>query len=243
MMLIPMLMKAALGRREPVDIYGTDYPTPRRHRDPRLHPRRGPRGCAHPRAGLGDAGRGRRHVLNLGTGVGSSVRRGHRARRGGHRARPVPVRWAAGGRATPSRCGRTRPVRKRRLGWAARTTCGRWCETAWAWHSLESSRDRRRGASDSAARRRRRPTSGPRRPAGRRVATGHRLGLRCRGMRSIVRLGALRAAARAAPSRSALDPLDDRAAPLGIPWSRAGELHLAGPAGQAARCARPARAS
>ena len=28
LMLIPMLMLAALGRREPVDIYGTDYPTP-----------------------------------------------------------------------------------------------------------------------------------------------------------------------------------------------------------------------
>ena len=41
--LIPLVLAAAAGKRDSVAIFGTDYPTPGRHRDPRLHPRRRPR--------------------------------------------------------------------------------------------------------------------------------------------------------------------------------------------------------
>lgn len=51
--LIPLVLQVALGKRPHVDIFGDDYPTPRRHVHPRLHPRRGPR--RGPPAGLVDA--------------------------------------------------------------------------------------------------------------------------------------------------------------------------------------------
>jgi UDP-glucose 4-epimerase len=41
--LIPLVLQTALGERPHIDIYGTDYPTPRRNGDPRLYSRRGSR--------------------------------------------------------------------------------------------------------------------------------------------------------------------------------------------------------
>ena len=39
---MPYIAKVAVGKLEKVHVFGNDYPTPRRHRRPRLHPCRGP---------------------------------------------------------------------------------------------------------------------------------------------------------------------------------------------------------
>ena len=70
--LIPLLMKAALGRRGPLEVFGTDYPTPdgTAIRD-YVHVL--DLAEAHVRALEYLEGGGETTVLNLGTGVGSSV--------------------------------------------------------------------------------------------------------------------------------------------------------------------------
>ena len=45
--LIPNVLQVALGQKSHVEIYGTDYPTPRRDLHPRLHPHQGPGAGAH----------------------------------------------------------------------------------------------------------------------------------------------------------------------------------------------------
>ena len=91
LMLIPMLMQATLGRREPLDIYGTDYPTldGTAVRD-YIHVV--DLADAHTRALDAAAGQDGAMVLNLGTGVGSSVKEviGLIEQ---VTAREVPVRW------------------------------------------------------------------------------------------------------------------------------------------------------
>ncbi len=49
--LIPSALDAAAGRREPLSVFGTDFPTTGWHGDPRLRPRRGPDRRASPGAG------------------------------------------------------------------------------------------------------------------------------------------------------------------------------------------------
>src|SRR5262249_57103827 len=70
--LIPRVLRAALGRGDPVEIYGTDYPTPdgTAIRD-YIHVT--DLADAHVRA-LGHLERGGSIALNLGTGQGASVR-------------------------------------------------------------------------------------------------------------------------------------------------------------------------
>ena len=219
MMLIPMLMKAALGLRGPVDIFGTDYPTPdgTAIRD-YIHVV--DLADAHIRAlecGVPDWTA--RRVLNLGTGVGSSVKRGHLARRGGHRARGP----GALGRPATGRCrgGLGGPQQRTRHAWAGRhsTTCGPW----WRRRGRgirrsvgEVERDRCIEADVRLTARRRR-----RWPARRGSRSASRVVPRCarglgfpEGLRSSG--AARRAGGRAAPTRSAPASLDDRAAPLGV---------------------------
>ena len=117
--LIPLVLRAALGRGNPVEIYGTDYPTPRRHRDPRLHPRQ--------RSGRGPSARARTIsppaatacALNLGTGHGCSVREVIAAveRIGG---RPVPQREAARRPGDPPELVADPALAQSRLGWQPR---------------------------------------------------------------------------------------------------------------------------
>ncbi len=119
LMLIPMLMQATLGRREPLDIYGTDYPTldGTAVRD-YIHVV--DLADAHTRALDAAAGQDGAMVLNLGTGVGSSVKEviGLIEQ---VTAREVPVRWT---NRRPRRCGggrRADPTSARGvLGWEAR---------------------------------------------------------------------------------------------------------------------------
>jgi UDP-glucose 4-epimerase len=133
MMLIPMLMKAALGLREPVDIYGTDYPTPdgTAIRD-YIHVV--DLAEAHIRALEWAAEAEGARVLNLGTGVGSSVREviSLVERVSG---RPVPVLWAARRPGDAVAVWADPSTARDALGWQARHDLESMVRTAWAWHS------------------------------------------------------------------------------------------------------------
>ena len=73
-LLTKVACEAAVGKRPHVSIFGTDYPTPRRHRRARLHPRRGPRRRAPQGARLPARQGGASATLNCGYGHGYSVR-------------------------------------------------------------------------------------------------------------------------------------------------------------------------
>jgi UDP-glucose-4-epimerase GalE len=133
LMLIPMLMQATLGLRSPVDIYGTDYPTPdgTAIRD-YIHVL--DLADAHIRALELLASAEGPGLLNLGTGVGSSVREVIK-RVEEVSGREAPVRW------TERRPGDAVAVwadpksARQVLGWQARYDLRAMVETAWAWHS------------------------------------------------------------------------------------------------------------
>ena len=140
-MLIPNLIKAALGRRAPLDIYGSDYPTPDGSAI-RDYVHVADLADAHVRAldVIASRAAGSVDALNLGTGVGSSVREviALVEEIGGG---PVPVHWTARRRgdpaqvwADPTRAGAT-------LGWHARYDLRAMIETAWDWHSRVSPMD------------------------------------------------------------------------------------------------------
>jgi UDP-glucose 4-epimerase len=97
MNLIPLVMRALLGRRPPVQVFGTDYPTPDGtavrdyvHVDDLAD--------AHVRALDFLADGGETATVNLGTGVGSSVRGGACSR--DRRRRPA---GSCGGRPATAR--------------------------------------------------------------------------------------------------------------------------------------------
>ncbi len=131
--LIPMVMKAALGKTDAVTVFGTDYPTPdgTAIRD-YVHVL--DLADAHLRALDFLAEGNPSQVLNLGTGAGASVREviAETERVGG---RPVPYVdaprrpgdaaevWAASGAA------------QRILDWRPRYGLPEIIETAWRWHS------------------------------------------------------------------------------------------------------------
>lgn len=140
-MLIPNLMKAALGRRGTLDIYGSDYPTPDGSaiRD-YIHVV--DLADAHVRAldVVTPEPAGAVHVLNLGTGVGSSVRQVIALvdEVGG---RPVPVRWTGRRPGDPAQIWADPSRARATLGWHARYDLRAMVETAWAWHSRVSATD------------------------------------------------------------------------------------------------------
>jgi UDP-glucose-4-epimerase GalE len=131
--LVPVAMKAALGRRPPIEVFGNDYPTPDGtcirdyiHVDDLAD--------AHVRA-LGYLAEGGPTVaLNVGTGVGSSVLEVLAA---AERAAGRPVPHVIGPRragdpvatyADPSLIATT-------LGWRATKDLDDIASSAWAWHS------------------------------------------------------------------------------------------------------------
>lgn len=131
--LVPVVMKATLGRRPAVQVFGTDYPTPDGtcirdyiHVDDLAD--------AHVRALDYLAGGGPTTSLNVGTGVGSSVLDVIRAteRISG---RPVPYdlvgRRAGDAVATYADPSRIAAV----LGWRASRDLDDIIATAWQWHS------------------------------------------------------------------------------------------------------------
>ncbi len=131
--LIPLLMKAVLGRRGPLEVYGNDYPTPDRTAI-RDYVHVIDLAEAHVKALEYLEGGGESTVLNLGTGVGSSVLEVLDA---AERAigQPVPHKTAARRPGDPvalyADVTRSRQV----LGWEARRGLDDILTSAWLWHS------------------------------------------------------------------------------------------------------------
>lgn len=131
--LVPVAMKAVLGRREPVEVFGDDYPTPD-GTAVRDYVHVVDLADAHARAVDHLAGGGDSVALNLGTGTGSSVLEVLQAteRVAG---RPVPHRMG------PRRAGDpvavyADPTRSREvLGWEAQHGLDAIIESAYAWHA------------------------------------------------------------------------------------------------------------
>lgn len=135
--LIPLILDVALGKREHITIFGTDYPTPDGscirdyiHVDDLAD--------AHLAAiqKLVDAGDERLAIrCNLGTGVGSSVREVIAA---AEQATGKPIKTVEGDRreGDPPELVADPAGAERLLGWRAkRTDIGATVASAWAWHS------------------------------------------------------------------------------------------------------------
>jgi UDP-glucose 4-epimerase len=131
--LVPLAIKAALRRGPPVRIMGTDYPTAdgTAIRD-YIHV--ADLAEAHLMAVEALAGGGRTMALNLGTGLGSSVREvvDAVARVG---RRPVPAVEAARRVGDPAAIWADAGLAGEILGWQARHGLKAIVETAWRWHS------------------------------------------------------------------------------------------------------------
>ncbi len=137
--LIPLILQVALGQREHVEIFGTDYPTPdgtcirdsihvydladahvaaleKLNASGGVHPRRAPA-----------------LKLNLGTGRGASVQQVVDLCREvtGH---PIPVRAAPRREGDPPELVADPTAANRELGWQPRYTIRQIIESAWAWH-------------------------------------------------------------------------------------------------------------
>ena len=130
--LIPLVLQVALGQRESVDVYGTDYPTPDGtcirdyiHVDDLA--------SAHLLA-LEKLGEGTALKLNLGTGRGASVQEVVDLARAvtGHK---IPARHAPRREGDPPALVADPAAAKRELGWEARHRDMRGIiESAWRWH-------------------------------------------------------------------------------------------------------------
>jgi UDP-glucose-4-epimerase GalE len=133
-MLIPNLIRAALGQREPVDLYGSDYPTPDGSaiRD-YVHVVDLARAHVLAVNALAAGSPGQVAAINLGTGVGSSVREVIRSVEevGG---RPVPIRWTGRRAGDPAQVWADPTLAHEVLGWRARHDLRAMIETAWTWH-------------------------------------------------------------------------------------------------------------
>lgn len=136
--LIPLVLRAALGRGGPIEIYGTDYPTPdgTAIRD-YIHV--ADLADAHVRALAYLAAGGDSRALNLGTGSGSSVREVIAAveRIGG---RKVPQREVARRPGDPPELVADPALARDRLGWLPRhSDLDTIIRTALAWETSRNS--------------------------------------------------------------------------------------------------------
>jgi UDP-glucose-4-epimerase GalE len=129
--LIPLILQVALGQREYVEIFGTDYPTPDGtcirdyiHVDDLA--------TAHV-AALEQLDPGMELKLNLGTGRGASVQEviDLCRRVTGH---PIPSRAAPRREGDPPELVADPAAARRALNWQPRYTIREIIETAWAWH-------------------------------------------------------------------------------------------------------------
>ena len=113
--LIPLALAAALGRPRALRLRHR-LPDARRHGDPRLHPRRGPRRRARAARVRHLAAGGASFAANVGTGVGSLGAGGHQLRRARHGPpRRAPRGGAAGRRLTRARRRREEDPRPARM--------------------------------------------------------------------------------------------------------------------------------
>jgi UDP-glucose-4-epimerase GalE len=131
--LVPLVMKALLGKRPPVQVFGTDYPTPDGtairdyiHVDDLAD--------AHLKALDYLAAGGDTIALNLGTGVGSSV---WEVLAAAERAsgRSVPHEVAPRRSGDPVGLWADNSLASDTLGWTARYGLDEIVSSAWSWHS------------------------------------------------------------------------------------------------------------
>jgi UDP-glucose 4-epimerase len=131
--LVPLVMKALLGKRPPLDVYGTDYPT-RDGTAIRDYVHVEDLAVAHLLALEHLERGGATDVINLGTGVGSTVREVLAAtEQVAGRGVPVIERPRRPGDAVAVYAdgSRARDV----LGWTASRSLGEIVESAWLWHN------------------------------------------------------------------------------------------------------------
>jgi UDP-arabinose 4-epimerase len=136
--LIPLVLRAALGRGKPIEIYGTDYPT-RDGTAIRDYIHVADLADAHVRALAYLAAGGDSRALNLGTGSGSSVREVIAAveRIGG---RKVPQREVARRPGDPPELVADPALARDRLGWLPRhSDLDTIIRTALAWETSRNS--------------------------------------------------------------------------------------------------------
>jgi UDP-glucose-4-epimerase GalE len=131
--LIPLAMKATLGRRGPLQVFGDDYPTPDGtgirdyiHVDDLAD--------AHIKALRYLEGGGATVALNVGTGVGSSVMEVLTVTEGVS-GRPVPYEIAPRRPGDPVPSFADPTLVQSTLGWRATKDLDDIVESAWAWHS------------------------------------------------------------------------------------------------------------
>jgi UDP-glucose-4-epimerase GalE len=131
--LVPLVMKALLGRRPPVQLYGTDYPTPdgTAIRD-YIHVN--DLADAHVRALDHLTGGGETLALNVGTGSGSSVRQVIEVAEA-IAGRPVPVELSPRRAGDPVAIYADNTRVRQVLAWAPRFGLTDIVATAWRWHS------------------------------------------------------------------------------------------------------------
>jgi UDP-glucose 4-epimerase len=130
--LIPLILQVALGQRDHVDVFGTDYPTPDGscirdyiHVDDLA--------TAHV-AALEKLEPGKKLKLNLGTGNGASVKEVVELCRK-ITGRPIATREVARREGDPPALVADASAAKRELGWQARYSMREIIESAWKWHS------------------------------------------------------------------------------------------------------------
>jgi UDP-glucose-4-epimerase GalE len=129
--LIPLILQVALGQRDHVEVFGTDYPTPDGtcirdyiHVDDLA--------TAHV-AALEQLETGMALKLNLGTGRGASVQQVVDLCRE-VTGRPIPVRAAPRREGDPPELVADPAAAQRVLNWKPRYAIREIIETAWAWH-------------------------------------------------------------------------------------------------------------
>ncbi len=132
--LVPVAMKALLGQAPPLRVFGTDYPTPDGtairdyiHVDDLAD--------AHLRALDYLAGGGATTVVNLGTGVGSSVRQVLTAAEKAA-GRPVPAEDSPRRPGDPVALWADNTRARDLLGWEAKYGLDEIVASAWQWHSM-----------------------------------------------------------------------------------------------------------
>jgi UDP-glucose-4-epimerase GalE len=133
MNLIPLAMQALLGRRPPVQVFGTDYPT-RDGTAVRDYIHVEDLADAHVRALDFLAEGGQTASVNLGTGVGSSVREVLAAATAAA-GRPVPAEDAPRRRGDPVGLYADSTLAHELLGWEVHRDLADVVASAWQWHA------------------------------------------------------------------------------------------------------------
>jgi UDP-glucose-4-epimerase GalE len=131
--LVPLAMKALLGARPPLQVFGTDYPT-RDGTAIRDYIHVEDLADAHVLALEHLTGGGGSATLNLGTGTGSTVREVLDAA-GRAAGRPVPAEDVARRPGDPAAIWADTSRAAELLGWRATRTLDEVVSSAWAWHS------------------------------------------------------------------------------------------------------------